>query len=263
LFELESLLREVAFSLKTNLEILESIKNEDFQSLRRKLKSLNEEKDKVVKKISEEDKKIGRLTERVFLFEEQESKMKSDKKEISKKLEKAALFDRLSKIFGKGGVQAILLDAVIEDLEKSANNILASICNEPAIIVLETQRLGADGSSIIETLDLKVRKDGHLQNFKSLSGGEKFRISLALRIALSDISSRYGGSSLEFLLMDEVNSPLDRFGVETLFVNVIKSLEDKYKILVITHDESLKEKFDNVINITKINGESELEFITR
>jgi len=68
---------------------------------------------------------------------------------------------------------------------------------------------------------------------------------------------------LEFLLLDEVNSPLDRYGVETLFVSVIKSLEDRYKILVITHDESLKEKFDNVINITKVNGESELEFIKR
>jgi DNA repair exonuclease SbcCD ATPase subunit len=261
--QIETSLKDVEFKLKTNLDILESIKNEDFQSLRKKIKDLKEEKDDVVKQVSEEDKKIGRLIERVSLLEEQEKKMRADKKSVSKKLKKASLFDKLSKIFGKGGIQTILLDAVIEDLEKSANNILASICNEPAVIVLETQRLGADGSSLIETLDLKVRKDGHMQNFKSLSGGEKFRISLALRIALSDISSRYGGSSLEFLLMDEVNSPLDRFGVETLFINVIKSLEDRYKILVITHDESLKEKFDNVINITKINGESELEFTTR
>jgi exonuclease SbcC len=256
-------LKETRFKLKTNSEILESIKNEDFQSLRVKIRQLKEERDIFTSEISEEDKKIGRLTERVSLLKEQETKMRSDKIKIAKKLERIALFDKLSKTFGKGGIQTILLDAVIEDLEKTANVTLASICNEPAIIVLETQRLGADGSSIVETLDLKVRKDGHLQNFKSLSGGEKFRISLALRIALSDISSRYGGSLLEFLLMDEVNSPLDRFGVETLFINVIKSLEDKYKILVITHDESLKEKFDNVINITKVNGESELEFTTR
>ena len=256
-------LKEIRFKLKTNSEILESIKNEDFQSLRIKIKQLKGERDILTSEISEEDKKIGGLTERVSLLKVQESKMRLDKTKIAKKLERIALFDKLSKTFGKGGIQTILLDAVIEDLEKTANTTLASICNEPAVIVLETQRLGADGSSIVETLDLKVRKDGHLQNFKSLSGGEKFRISLALRIALSDISSRYGGSLLEFLLLDEVNSPLDRFGVETLFVNVIKSLEDKYKILVITHDESLKENFDNVINITKVNGESELEFINR
>jgi exonuclease SbcC len=259
----ETSLRDAKFKLKTNMDVLESIKNEDFQSLRTKLKQLKDSREEVVASISEEDKKMGRLTERVSLLKDREVKMRSDKDKASKKMKKAALFDKLAKVFGKGGIQTILLDAVIEDLEKSSNVILSSICNEPVVIVLETQRVGADGTSIVETLDLKVRKDGHLQNFKSLSGGEKFRISLALRVALSDISSRYGGSSLEFLLLDEVNSPLDRFGVETLFVNVIKSLEDKYKILVITHDESLKEKFDNVINITKINGESELEFTTR
>jgi len=256
-------LENIDFKVNNNKELLESIKNEDFQSIRKKLKALKTEREELIENISDEDKEMGRLMERESLLVERETKMLKDKKSISEKMKRASLFEKLSKMFGKNGIQAILLDTVIEDLEKTANSILASICNEPAVIVLETQRLGADGSSVIETLDLKVRKDGHLQNFKSLSGGEQFRISLALRIALSDMSSRYGGSSLEFLLLDEVNSPLDRYGVETLFVSVIRSLEDKYKILVITHDESLKEKFDNVINITKVNGESELEFTTR
>ena len=254
---------QVLFKIKNNTEILQSIKNEDFQSLRLKLKNLKKDREDTKNLISEQDKKLGMLSERHSVLSERERKMRRDKKKISKKLKRASLFDKLGKMFGKGGIQTILLDFVIEDLETTANGILSSICNEPSVIVLETQRLGADGVSIIETLDLKVRKDGHLQNFKSLSGGEKFRISLALRVALSDISSRYGGSSLEFLLLDEVNSPLDRYGVETLFVSVIKSLEDRYKILVITHDESLKEKFDNVINITKVNGDSELEFTKR
>lgn len=250
-------------SLKANQEVLDSIKNDDFQNLREKIKSLKQNLSAVELEISEIDIKIGGLSERTSLLREREERMKRDKEEINSKQESAVVFEKLSKYLGKTGIQTILLDAIIEDLEITSNKILNSICNEPSVIVLETQREGTDGNSIVETLDLKVRKDGHIQNFKSLSGGEKFRISLALRVALSDISSRYGGTSLEFLLLDEVNSPLDRFGVETLFVNVIKSLEEKYKILVITHDESLKEKFDNVINITKVNGESEIEFITR
>ncbi len=250
-------------SLKANQGILDSIKNDDFRVLRDKIKGMKEEQSKIESSVSDIDIRIGALYERITLLREREEKMRKNKEEINAKQDAAVVFEKLAKFLGKGGIQTILLDAIIEDLEITSNNILNSICNEPSIIVLETQREGTDGSSVVETLDLKVRKDGHLQNFKSLSGGEKFRISLALRIALSDISSRYGGTSLEFLLLDEVNSPLDRFGVETLFVNVIKSLEEKYKILVITHDESLKEKFDNVINITKINGESEVEFITR
>jgi len=263
LADLVSLRDKALGRLKTNKTLLESIKNEDFQTLRKHIKALKAEKEDLTEKITKEDINIGRLLERESNLAKSFEKISEDKKNISAKLKKIAVFEKLGRMFGKNGIQAVLLDTIIEDLEKTSNVILASICNEPVAIVLETQRLGSDGVSTIETLDLKVQKDGYLQNFKSLSGGEKFRISLALRIGLSDMSSRYGGSSLEFLLLDEVNSPLDRYGVETLFVNVIKALEDKYKILVITHDESLKEKFDNVVDVTKVGGDSTIKFATR
>ena len=256
-------LEHTSSSIEKNKTILDSIKNEDFQKLRKMIASTKEALSEVEVSLSDNDKSMGALMERESLLSVSVEKMLADKRVISKKMKKASVFSKMSKMFGKNGIQSILLDAIIEDLEKTSNIILSSICNEPSTIMLETQRLGSDGSSVIETLDLKVRKDGNVHNFKSLSGGEKFRISLALRIALSDISSRYGGSSLEFLLLDEVNSPLDRFGVETLFVNVIKSLEDKYKILVITHDESLKENFDNIIDSTKVNGETHIVFTRR
>tara|TARA_B100001094_G_C18194620_1_gene809763 strand:+ start:4178 stop:6283 length:2106 start_codon:yes stop_codon:yes gene_type:complete len=261
--ELKDKLSSSKSKVDANLKILDSIKNEDFQKLRVDLKAAGEGEVSLKDDLSKEDREMGRLIERESLLQKAVDKILADKKKITKKMERASLFVKLSKMFGKNGIQSILLDAIIEDLEKTSNITLSSMCNEPATIVLETQRVGSDGTSIIETLDLKVRKDGNLQSFKSLSGGEKFRISLALRIALSEISSRYGGSSLEFLLLDEVNSPLDRYGVETLFVNVIKSLEEKYKIMVITHDESLKEKFDNIIDSTKTNGDTEIIFTRR
>jgi exonuclease SbcC len=184
-------------------------------------------------------------------------------KNLSRKQDRVAVFEKMTKMFGKNGIQTILLDVVISDLEKNSNEILQSISSDSFVICLETQRSGSDGVSIVETLDLNVKKDGSLCNFYSLSGGEQFRIALALRIALSEMASNHGGSSLEFLLLDEINSPLDKSGVETLFVNVIKSLESKYKILVITHDESLKERFDNIIEVQKINGESTTSFTSR
>jgi len=263
LLNLDNSISDLKKSLKENQEILESIKNEDFQKLRLKIEELENICTSLDLEISKKDKMVGRLQERLSVLHSRIEEMNASKKTLDEKIQKISIFEKLTKFLSKSGIQTVLLDTIIEDLEKTSNVILQSICNEPAFIALETQRVGSDGSSVVETLDLKVKKDGNLQNFKSLSGGEKFRISLALRIAMSEISSRYGGSCLEFLLLDEVNSPLDRYGVETLFVNVIKSLEDKYKILTITHDESLKEKFDNVINVTKINSESEIEFITR
>jgi exonuclease SbcC len=170
-----------------------------------------------------------------------------------------SILDKMVKMFGKSGIQSLLLEAVISDLEKNANKILSSI-SEQFSISLETQRVGSDGISMVETLDLNVKKDGSLCGFSSLSGGEQFRIALSLRIALSELATQHGGSSLEFLLLDEINSPLDKSGVETLFVNIIKQLESKYKILVITHDDSLKERFENVLDVSKINGDSVINF---
>ena len=182
---------------------------------------------------------------------------------LSKKQDSVSIFEKLAKMLGKNGIQAILLNAVISDLENKSNKILESISEDSIKISLETQRKGSDGISIVDTLDLNVNKDGVVCNFNSLSGGEQFRIALALRIALSEIASDHVGSSLEFLLLDEVSSPLDKSGVDTLFVSVIKVLESKYKMLVITHDDSLKERFDNIIEIQKINGESTTLFTTR
>jgi len=250
-------------NLASNKLLLESIKNNDFQEIKDKIKSLEADLSSLDTSISEKENLSGRLHERISILKDKIKNLQDKRVILHEKINKVSILEKLSKLLGKSGIQTVLLDSIIEDLEKSSNGILQSICNEPATIILETQRVGSDGVSMVETLDLKVLKDGNLHNFKSLSGGEKFRISLALRVGMSELSSRYGGSSLEFLMLDEVNSPLDRYGVETLFVNVIKSLESKYKILTITHDESLKEKFDNVINVTKINGESEVEFTVR
>jgi exonuclease SbcC len=246
-----------------NDAILDSLKNENFQILNSKLKKRKEDLSSLSSLILSSSVELGKLKEKTSTLSLKKDSLNSEMKNLSNKQDRVAVFEKMTKMFGKNGIQTILLDVVISDLEKKSNEILQSISSDSFVICLETQRSGSDGVSVVETLDLNVKKDGSLCNFYSLSGGEQFRIALALRIALSEMASNHGGSSLEFLLLDEINSPLDKSGVETLFVNVIKSLESKYKILVITHDESLKERFDNIIEVQKINGESTTSFTSR
>jgi exonuclease SbcC len=246
--------------LYNNIKILDSIKNDDFQKIHKELIDIRGNIESKENKIGDINKSLGSLSEKVKNLNDKISELKKDRDTLFSMSVKINIYEKMIKLFGKNGIQVILLNAIIEDLEQTANKILSDICNESISIALETQRLGSDGHSVIDTLDLKVQKDGMAQNFKSLSGGEQFRISLALRIALSEISSRHGGSLLEFLLLDEINSPLDKDGTESLFVNVISTLEKKYKILVITHDDYLKERFLNIIDVTKVNGESSVSF---
>lgn len=256
-------IKDITTKLDGNEQVLESLKSDDFNNLRVEIKRLKGKRITLQKSLESINRDLGVYSQKVINLKEKIGKMIKSQEKLTEKKKKLLVFERFAKLLGKNGIQTILLNAVIEDLEATSNEILTSICNEPFQIILETQRVGSDGISIVDTLDLKVKKDGITQNFKSLSGGEQFRISLALRIALSEISSKHGGSSLDFLLLDEINSPLDRHGTENLFVNVIRSLETKYKILVITHDDLLKERFDNVLDVTKVNGESSVKFIAK
>lgn len=252
---------DIKRKIASNEDILNSLKNDDFQVLHDDLKSSKARLEEVSNEILQAGIKVGSLREKTESLSAKNIELDDLKKSFDSKNEQLAIFDKMVKMFGKSGIQALLLEAVIEDLQKTANRILSSISDQFSIS-LETQRVGSDGISTVETLDLNVKKDGSLCGFSSLSGGEQFRIALSLRIALSEIATQHGGSALEFLLLDEINSPLDKSGVETLFVNIIKQLENKYKILVITHDDSLKERFENVLDVSKINGDSSISFYT-
>ena len=257
--ELYTKMVETKRKISENEEVLSSLKNEDFQALHDELKASKSNLESLSDEILQVGIRVGSLKEKTQSLSIKKGELSEIKKDFDSKNEQMAIFDKMVRMFGKSGIQSLLLEAVIEDLEKTTNRILSSISDQFAIS-LETQRVGSDGISTVETLDLNVKKDGSLCGFSSLSGGEQFRIALSLRIALSEIATQHGGSALEFLLLDEINSPLDKSGVETLFVNIIKQLENKYKILVITHDDSLKERFENVLDVSKINGESSISF---
>ena len=257
--EIYSKMVDIKRKISSNEEVLSSLKNDTFQSLHDDLKEAKVKLSTVSDEILEYGIKVGSLKEKTQSLSQKNIELAELKKSFDTKNEEMSVLDKMVKMFGKSGIQSLLLEAVISDLEKNENKILSSI-SEQFSISLETQRIGSDGISMVETLDLNVKKDGSLCGFSSLSGGEQFRIALSLRIALSELATQHGGSSLEFLLLDEINSPLDKNGVETLFVNIIKQLESKYKILVITHDDSLKERFENVLDVSKINGDSVINF---
>jgi len=253
---------EIEANIKINNEALDSLRDDSFKALQNSIHNNKSDLADLNSDIEKINHNIGILTEKTSSLLARINEKQEFKNTYIEKQKRVTILEKMVRLLGKNGIQTILLNAIIEDLEKTANEILKSICNEPFHIFLDTQRLGSDGISVVDTLDLRVKKEGIVQNFKSLSGGEQFRISLALRIALSEISSRHGGSALEFLLLDEINSPLDRQGTESLFINVIKSLEKKYKILVITHNDALKEKFTDVLDITKVNSESSVSYIS-
>jgi DNA repair exonuclease SbcCD ATPase subunit len=85
-------------------------------------------------------------------------------------------------------------------------------------------------------------------SYELLSGGQKFMIALALRLGLSLIIQQRLGVNIKFLQLDEVDKDLDKAAVDALAA-LLKKLQDRFKIFVITHNDRLKDKFSHAILI--------------
>jgi len=159
------------------------------------------------------------------------------------------VYKNLSKAFSKDGIQAIIMENVTEDLRKYTNAVLKQICSDPMSIDFITQSQTVTGSWK-EQFEIKISVGSSDLDFDDLSGGEQVRVSIALRLAISQLLMRRVGSNVKFLLLDEVDQALDRQGIDAL-ASAILLLSKKLKILVITHNEGMKEKFENIITIQK------------
>ncbi|WP_066219486.1 AAA family ATPase [Formosa haliotis] len=84
------------------------------------------------------------------------------------------------------------------------------------------------------------------------SGGEKFIISLALALGLSDLASK--NVKIDSLFIDEGFGTLDSNTLETV-ISTLETLQSQGKMIgIISHVENLKERIPTQIQITKKNN---------
>ena len=158
--------------------------------------------------------------------------------------------------FGKGGIQALLIEAAIPELEVEANELLARLSDGRMTLKLETQRQRHSRSTKvdvppIETLDIIVSDELGARSYELFSGGEAFRINFALRIALSKLLTRRVGAPLPTLFIDEGFGTQDSAGRDHILGVVQAIAEDFQCIIVITHMDEIKDSFPNRIEVHK------------
>jgi exonuclease SbcC len=174
--------------------------------------------------------------------------------------ERQGIFQELTEAFGKKGVQAMLIETAIPEIEREANHLLGRITDNQMHVTFEMQRSTKKGDTV-ETLDIRIADALGTRNYDAFSGGEATRINLAIRIALSRLLAARAGASLETLVIDEGMGALDAEGRER-FVEAITSVQHDFKrILVITHLEDLKDRFPARIEVTKTSVGSTWELV--
>jgi exonuclease SbcC len=190
--------------------------------------------------------------ERLRYLSELEKSIKDNESQVSSLKREENIFKELSEAFSKKGLQALLIKQAFPEIEVEANRLLNRMTDNRLSLTLESQKeMKSKKGEIIETLDIKISDELGTRNYEMFSGGESFRIDLALRIALSKLLVRRAGASMPILIIDEGFGTQDIMGRERL-IEAIKSIEDDFeKIFVITHLEELKEYFPVIINVRK------------
>ncbi len=160
-------------------------------------------------------------------------------------------YDRLAGCFGKKGIQALIIENAIPELEEEANDLLARMTDNGMQVRFLTTRSGKTTKSEIETLDISITDDAGPRPYELFSGGEAFRVNFAIRIALSRLLARRSGARLQTLILDEGFGTQDGKGREKLVEAIDAIKGDFEKILVITHVEELKDSFAQRIEVSK------------
>jgi len=162
--------------------------------------------------------------------------------------------------FGKRGIQALLIEAALPELEAQANDLLARLTDHRMTLSLETQRQNRKGD-VSETLEIRIADELGTRSYELFSGGEAFRINFALRVALAKLLASRSGAPLRTLFLDEGFGTQDPNGRERL-VEAIQTIQDEFDlILVVTHIEELKEAFPVRIDVSKTEMGSSLEVV--
>ncbi|WP_162829995.1 AAA family ATPase [Amycolatopsis palatopharyngis] len=106
--------------------------------------------------------------------------------------------------------------------------------------------------------------DGHTgqpRDVKTLSGGETFLASLALALALVELTSR-GGGRVEALFLDEGFGSLDTNILGDALEALTRQADGGRLVAVISHMRDVAENFDNVLMVTRSLGGSQARWLT-
>lgn len=174
--------------------------------------------------------------------------------------EEQAIYKELQDAFGKNGIQAMLIETAIPEIEEEANRLLARMTNGRMQVRFDTQRDTKKGDTI-ETLDIHISDELGTRSYETFSGGERYRVNFAIRVALSKMLARRAGAQLEMLIIDEGFGTQDAEGLDSLIDAINAVSQDFGCILAVTHIDDLKDAFSVRIQVTKTERGSEISIL--
>lgn len=149
------------------------------------------------------------------------------------------ILDVASVLLKDGGIKAKIIKQYVPVINKLINKYL-SIMELPIGFELN--------ENFDETIKSRFRD---VFSYDSFSEGEKQKLDLAILFTWRAIAKMRNSSNTNLLIMDEIfDSSLDVNGIEQL-LTIIQSISNENNIFIISHKESMMDKFTNIIRFEK------------
>lgn len=181
---------------------------------------------------------------------EELEKLKTEYKEKEKQREQLLidkeLLDVASVLLKDGGIKAKIIKQYVPVINKLINKYL-SIMELPVGFELD--------ENFNETIKSRYRD---AFSYDSFSEGEKQKLDLAILFTWRAIAKMRNSSNSNLLIMDEIfDSSLDINGIEQLST-IIESVSGDSNVFIISHKESMMDKFNNIIRFEKVKDFSRI-----
>lgn len=222
------------------------------------LEGAERELQKLTTEVGELSEQLGGLKQNLAYLDDLEKEIAEKTAEMNRHAAAESIYKELQEAFGKK-IPALIIENAIPEMEAEANRLLARMTDNRMSLKLELQRTTRKGETA-ETFDIKIADELGTRDYDLFSGGEAFRINLALRLALSRLLvNRKAGAPLRTLIIDEGFGTQDASGIDKL-KEAISSIQNQFDcILVITHIEEFKEAFPARIEVLKTADGSDIK----
>lgn len=188
---------------------------------------------------------IGRCKTLMELHSKRKGEIAQIESDIKGKAGKTAIYETLTKAFGRDGIPQLIVDSAIPHLNDIMHEMMKE-CDGKWTIRISSQHANKDGS-LKEQIDILVDDGNDERDISTYSGGEKNLLEMIVRIAFSILQAERSGKGLKVLVLDEAMYFADD-GHSEAFIRMMARLPKYFnQIFVISHSEYILSSIQNKI----------------
>ncbi len=241
-------LKDVLCKKQNMQNIIEELKSQNDNKHIDKLKLVKTELNKIqniIFDLESTDKKVNR---EIFVLENNFKTLGKEEVEYNKIIEEWKIYDLYSYAVSKKGIPTMLIASYLPKINKEIENILSGVTS------FKIKILDDENSN---NLNVYIDYGDSIRIIECASGMEKMMASIAIRVALTNISSL---PKSDIFIIDEGFGALDASNIEAC-AKLLKSLKKYFKtILIISHIDAIKDVVDKNLEVTIKGNDSYVEY---